>query len=123
MARIYELHDKAFQQVSAYVIAKRGDRVATIAFKFPRDGAGRLYVYVHWLGIEMVRGHASGYGYDKQSAACSAAASRVPLKDCEKTETDYGSGRKAFVAALTPDDGFSWDRRLRDAGFDVWQAV
>lgn len=57
---VYQLHDKAFANVSAYVIAKDGERVATIAFKFPRDGAGRLYVYVHWFGLQMVRGWAGG---------------------------------------------------------------
>lgn len=119
MSTIYDAHDKAFSQVSAYTIAKDGERVATIAFKFPRDGAGRLQAFVHWLGVAMVRGYASGYGYDKQSAACSVAAKRVPLKDCDGDTTDA----TVFAAALSPDNGYSWDRRLRDAGFDVWQAV
>lgn len=56
MTKIYEQHDAAFSRVSAYVVARNGERVATIAFKFPADGAGRLWAYVHWLGLEMVRG-------------------------------------------------------------------
>lgn len=46
MKTIYEQHEKAFTSVQAFVIAKNGERVATIAFKFPRDGAGRLYAYI-----------------------------------------------------------------------------
>lgn len=48
MTDIYKQHDTAFARVSGYVIAKDGERVATIAFKFPADGAGRLWAYVHW---------------------------------------------------------------------------
>lgn len=119
---IYKQHDAAFARVSAYVVCKGGERVATIAFKVPADGAGRLYAYVHWIGVEMVRGHAGGYGYSKTDAAVSVAARRITLAGCEKADSDYGSARKAFASALTPDDGQSWDRHLRDAGFDVWQA-
>lgn len=125
MAKIYDQHDAAFTSVSAYVIAKDGERVATIAFKFPRDGAGRLYAYVHWLGVEMVRGHAGGYGYDKRSAACSVAAKNLHKVRAQQTP-DGGElpiAGDAFVAALSQDDGLGWDRRLRDVGFDVWQAV
>jgi hypothetical protein len=74
MTDIYEQHRKAFENVAAYVIAKDGEQVATVAFKYPRDGAGRLYAYVHWLGLPMVRGYANGMVYDKGSAAvCSAS--------------------------------------------------
>lgn len=73
MSNIYDQHNSAFRQVQAYVILKGSERVATIAFKFPHDGAGRLYAYVHWLGAPMVRGYANGYGYDKRSAAVESA--------------------------------------------------
>lgn len=122
---IYTQHDAAFSRVSAFVVAKDGERVATIAFKFPADGAGRLYAYVHWIGVEMVRGHAGGYGYDKRSAACSVAARK--LRDIRAKETPDGGDRPitgdAFVAALERDNGANWDDRLRRAGFEVWQAV
>ena len=70
MTDIYDQHAKAFAAVQAFVILDTsGERVATVALKFPRDGAGRLYAYVHLIGVEMVRAHAGGYGYDKRSAA------------------------------------------------------
>ena len=127
MTTIYEYHDQAFAHVSAYVIAKDGERVATIAFKFPRDGAGRLYVYVHWFGCEMVRGQARGYGYNKTDAAVSDAGRVYQAKRAKAGEREidlaHTSGFDAFLAALDIDDGYNWDRHLRDAGFDVWQAV
>ena len=128
--KIYEQHEAAFAHISAFVIAKDGERVATIAFKFPRDGAGRLYTYVHWLGVEMVRGYAGGYGYDKRSAAVSVAAHNLERSKSmgdwaiwEHTEPEQRVLAGGFMNALKPDDGMGWDRRLRDAGFDVWQAV
>lgn len=114
---IYDQHDKAFNRVSAFVIVKDGERVATVAIKFPADGAGRLYAYVHWLGLEMVRGWANGYGYDKRSAAVSDACTRM----CKAGETPAASW--PFTAALTCSDGTDWTRALEKAGFTVWQAI
>lgn len=113
---IYDQHDKAFKNVSAYVVCKNGDRVATISFKSPSDGAGRLYAYVHWIGVEMVRGYANGYGYDKKSAAIEDAVARIKSRGKE-------DDLKAFIAALVDVGGSYWDRRLMDAGFNVFQAV
>ena len=118
MTDIYDQHAAAFAHVEAYIILKDGERVATIAFKFPRDGAGRLYAYVHWLGLEMARGFASGYGYDKRTAACANAAWKMtdaPERDVDTFET--------FLSALRRRGGATWDRALRDAGFTVLQAV
>lgn len=113
MANIYDLHDKAFNRVSAYVIAKNGERVATLAFKFPADGAGRLWCYLHVLGDPMVRAYAGGYGYDKRSAAARNAAdllSDSPAALPIKTAIRAGESR-------------DWNDYLRDAGYLVMQAV
>ena len=119
---IYDQHDKAFPQVSAYVVTagasfvQPGRRVGTVAFKHPRDGAGRLWCYLHLLGSPMVRGYAGGYGYCKTDAAISSAASHA------ETPSEDAAGA-AFIKALLPDDGNNWDWHLREAGFDVIQAV
>lgn len=128
MATIYEQHDASFQNVAAYVVAKDGERVATIAFKYPRDGAGRLYAYVHWLGYEMVRGQASGYGYDKHSAACADASRKMrSQKSTNNREgamfAEPGSDADKFINAIGTDGGHYWNDYLRQAGFDVWQAI
>lgn len=117
---IYDQHKAAFSNVSAYVILKDGQRVATIAFKFPKDGASRLWAYVHWFGVPMVRGYAGGYGYDKRTAACAIAARHIPQLD-----DNHGDhvGHHAFITALEKDGGHNWDTQLRNAGFEVLQAV
>lgn len=124
---IYTQHDKAFVTVSAYVVLNSAnERVATVALKFPRDGAGRLYAYVHWIGLEMVRGWAGGYGYDKRSAACSSAARR--LRDAVAVVHDHKPVElveplRKFVEAMEKDNGEDWTRQLEAAGFKVFQAV
>lgn len=134
---IYDQHDKAFAQVSAFVVMKEVrakddtgtifERVATIAFKFPRDGAGRLYCYLHVLGLPMVRGMAGGYGYDKRSAAFEDAAKRQCGVKLEKWQTsDYAEEYR--LAGLMRDSfnergGHDWEANLRHAGFTVLKAV
>ena len=123
MTDIYDLHTKAFARVSAFVTLRDGERVATIAFKFPADGAGRLYAYIHWIGAPMVRGYAGGYGYDKKSAARADAASKIDFSSLPARHTDELDQERAFRAALERGDGSYWDNKLRDAGFTVLQAV
>lgn len=125
MSDVYEQHRKHFDSVAAYVVVgtnSKGepDRKATIAFRYPRDGMGRQWCYLHVFGGAMVRGYASGCGYDKHSASASAAARRISAKDYyPESQADVA----AIVAALIPDDGHSWEKRLRDAGYHVFQAV
>jgi hypothetical protein len=124
MADIYDQHAKAFACVSAFVVLHKGERVATIAFKFPADGARRLYAYVHWLGTEMVRGYAGGYGYDKKTAACADAARKALARPRDKHDVgEKQAAEYTFWAELAKDGGQHWDGALRDAGFTVLQAV
>lgn len=121
MSDVYEQHDAAFCRVSAFVILQHGERVATVAFKLPADGAGRLYAYVHWFGTPMVRGFANGYGYDKRSAACAAAARKMENDGCRSVSELESFA--AFRGAMRKDDSYSWERNLVSAGFVVLQAV
>ena len=123
MADIYDQHKAAFAHVSAYAVFKDGELVARIAFKFPKDGAGRLYAYVHWLGEPMVRGFATGGGYDKGSAACAAAVHKMDWKTSAKTIDDKEEARAAFIRAMAKDDGATWNDHVRKAGFLVLSAV
>ena len=123
MTDIYDQHKAAFARVEAYVILKDGERVATIAFKLPADGAGRLYAYVHWIGLEMVRGFAGGGGYDKRSAACAMAASKMCVNPVYAPSSPEMTLHINFLRAMSRDNGAGWDRCLRDAGFTVLQAV
>jgi hypothetical protein len=123
MANIYEQHDKAFKNVSAYVILdSNGEHVASVKFKFPHAGAGRLWAYLHWFGIPMVRGFAGGYGYDKRSAAVANAVKKA-IATIQPEPDEVNLQRTTFFRVLREDDGEYWDNRLRAAGFTVLQAV
>lgn len=126
MTDIYDQRDKAFANVSAFVLVKGNERVGTIAFKFPRDGAGRLYCYLHVLGLEMIRGAASGYGYDKRSAAAFAAARKLdltPKRNGVPLENAESLAIARVVKDAIKDAGHDWRHDLEAAGFAVWQAV
>jgi hypothetical protein len=121
MADIYEQHTKAFSNVSAYAVMLDGQFVAKISFKYTRDGVGGLYVYVHWVGLPMGRGYASGYGYDKHSAACSywARVAVDPVTIGKILDQSQMAAYDKFRAALYHNGGNYWHNRLRDAGFEV----
>lgn len=127
MARnaIYDQHDAAFKDVSAFVILKDGERVATVAFKFPKDGAGRLYCYLHVIGLPMIRGQAGGYGYDKKSAAFADAAEKQAKVKLESWQTSDYSAEYAIASTFRDclNSGHDWHNDLRDAGFTMLQAV
>ena len=118
LAKIYDQHDRAFKNVSAYVVMKDGHIVAAITFKFPKDGAGRLNAYVHFLGTQMVRGFANGYGYDKRSTAVEDA---VQAFGCIQTPTL--DGFELFLKTLAKYDGTYWANALRGVGFQVFQVI
>ena len=121
MADIYEQHSAAFARVEAYVVLDGDKLVARVAFRFPADGAGRLYAYVHWIGSPMVRGSATGGGYDKRTAACASAAGKMP-RTTPIVEMPDRDAYEAFIAAMAADAGQHWDGALRGAGFTVFQA-
>ncbi len=123
---IYDQHDKAFSNVSAFVIMKDGERVATVAFKFPKDGASRLSCFLHVLSLPMVKGTATGYGYDKRSAAFKDAASKQCAVKLEEWQSADGYEKEYAIAKTMREcliDGYDWNRNLTDACFVVYQAV
>lgn len=122
MADIYDQHKAAFASVSAYVVLDdKGERVATVAFKYPRDGAGRLYCYLQIFGTSMVRDFAGGFGYAKHDAAIHKASRRIKLTGVP-SYANLDATIAAFQGALK-DSGYSWQHELREAGFTVHQAV
>lgn len=108
MTSIYDQHDKAFGNITAAVIVKDGQRVATVTFKHGQA----VTAFVHWIGTEMVRGG----GYDRATAAAANAAGKMPL-------TVNGAVIDAFRRALLADNGKRWDSQLENAGFTVLYAI
>lgn len=127
MTEIYDQHDDAFKYVSAFAILQDGNHVANVSIKYPKDGAGRLYAYVHFLGHEMARNLAGGYGYDKRTPAVAGAAAKIqPYEVDDKTEkwqTERNENLYAFKAAFDNIGGKDWTDALRDAGFTVCNVV
>ena len=131
MRDIYSQHSDHFSCVSAYVIMRGGQRIATVAMKFPSDGAGRLYAYVHFIGMEMVRGFAGGYGYDKRTAAVKDAFRKMDPNSYFAPDEANGDPQKKMRsecnrfcrAILKAKDGQDWEQSLHDAGYRVFSAV
>ena len=112
---IYDQFDKATAQVSAYaILAPNGDYAARVVFKYPRDGAGRLYCYFQAFGAQMVRGSATGYGYDKTHAAMESACMAY-AKATEKA----AHGANIADAMNASNDGKRWQHVVEDAGYRV----
>lgn len=118
MSAIYEQHDKAFKNVSAYVVTLGDKRLATVAFK--RGNA--VTCFLHVLGLEMTKGRANGGGYDRASAAAYDAVMKTKVLDGARPEEAHTL--ENFKKALKEGNGGShWDRALRDMGYSVLQAV
>jgi hypothetical protein len=123
MPNVYDQHRASFATVSAYVVLDlTGERVANVAVKYPRDGAGRVYCYFHVFGAEMARGFANGYGYDKCSAAAESAVARIKPPEGADWQTHRDTITR-IKTALAGGQGVDWARRLQDAGYLVIQAV
>ena len=124
MSNIYDQHASTFSCVSAFVIMRGKECVATVAFKFPRDGAARLYAYVHFIGAPMVRGYAGGYGYDKRTVAVEDAFKKIDTNVDEYASDTVRRQCARFIKAITDaNDGQDWARSLTNAGYTVLQAV
>lgn len=119
MINIYDKHAATFKGVSAYVVCKGGERVATVAFKH-NSNSGNVQCFLHIIGLPMARGNAGGGGYDKLSASAYDAISKHKGMGGPSTIATL----LAFEAALKAGNGGShWDRALADAGYNVFQAV
>lgn len=113
--KVYEQFDAATRYIGAYAIFKGAWPVGRVVLKYPKDGAGRLYAYVQVWGAPMVRGWASGYGYDKATAAVASAAIHL-----DETHTDPDTMWKTIGEWRSMRGaGESWDEQLRALGYTV----
>lgn len=98
----------AFNRVGAYVIINpKGDICGTIKVLYPADGAGTMKVVLHEHGYTPQIGKASGYGYDKLSAALQGMI--------------WGQGLPEPIT-LT-DHPHNWERQLQDLSYQVYGVV
>lgn len=110
---VYQKHDSAFSLVSAGALVINGEQKGAIAFKFPKDGAGRLSCFLHLHGFPMVIGTAGGYGYDKKAASFESAC-RFLDDEC----------LLKFPSLSAMDcKGYSFECALKVAGFSYYRGV
>ena len=102
MEKYHEINRLEHRRVSVYVILNgKGKICGTVKIQFPKDGAGKLTAILHEHGSAPQIGTASGYGYDKKSAALSGGV---------------------FGSVTLIDSGRDWTNQLRDGGYTVYQA-
>ena len=98
----------AFNRVGGKVIINQaGDICGTIKILYPADGAGILKVVLHEHGYGPQIGRASGYGYDKLSAALQGLVFGMSLP----------------TPIILADHPHNWERQLQDAGYRVYGVV
>lgn len=129
---IYDQHDKAFNNISAFVLAHNTphgiERLATVAFK--RGATGNVKCFFHMIGYEMQSGNAGGGGYDKMSAAFYDAVTKSLKKVASEPEnvlnadsSDMKHARAIVEAAKAGNGSSHWHAALRGAGYALLQAV
>lgn len=110
---IYRKLDKATELVSVIAIQdKEKNIIGRIIFKFPKDGAGRVHVFVQEYGYAAIHGYACGYGYDKKGAALQDAYVKHINSKVECDSELYKA-----LEHITYDGEYS--NVLRDAGYTL----
>lgn len=104
---IYDKNAKHFELVRAYaIINDKGEQVGLMNAKYPKDGMGKLYVYLHLFGSTMKVATASGCGYDKLGTALYKLAKTYT----QDQENELNQDAIDFLKAL----------ESCDSGFDHW---
>lgn len=117
MTNVYDKHDAAFRNVSAYAILKDGKHVANITLKH----GNAVTAFVHWIGLEMTTGRAGGGGYDRASAAVSDAARKTKGGDAPKS-TQLNADH--FIGVLIEKtDSNRWTSALEAEGYTVANVI
>lgn len=118
---IYNQFDTAFRNVSAIAIlancAGEITPIGKICFKFPKDGASRLTCFFHIYGTKMTKGIASGYGYDKKTAAVQDAISKIEFEG--KNSIIDNRRLTTMQVAMENAESKGFDAALREAGFTL----
>ena len=116
MSDVYKQFDTATANITATALIYAGKPAGRIVLK---HGAA-VTAYVQIWGVEMVKGRATGGGYDRATAAIESAVSqlknRKPSEGDNCAQTALWAMLRAFDGA---DDGSRWTKRLETCGFTV----
>ena len=113
MQTVYEKLDKATALINANIIMKDHKVAGRIIVKYPKDGAGRLTVFIQEYGYTCIIGTAGGCGYDKVGAALHDAYIKA-----QKSEEAQSSLLYKALETITYDG--QWKQVLKDKGFEVY---
>lgn len=106
---IYDKNAKHFELVRAYaIINDKGEQVGLMNAKYPKDGMGKLYVYLQLFGSTMRVATASGCGYDKLGTALCKLAKMYTQDQEDELKQDAIDFLKALESC--------------DSGFSSWSA-
>ena len=90
MTTVYDKQAKHFSKVSADVIIdNEGNQKGTMQVKYPNEGMGKLFLYLHLYGSTMVQVSVSGCGFDKLSVAIQKAAEAYTKDLTFKNDRDF----------------------------------
>lgn len=128
MSNIYDIYEKAIGNTAGWVLIKDGVVKGKVVFRYPRDGMGKLWAYVHFFGLRMERGSCSGCGYDKHPFAVRNALQKIqPVERYEHGNKEYYEETDKEIAriveAFNKYDGNSFDNTFRDLGYTCQRVV
>lgn len=112
---IYEKFDKATAQFEACALLREGKPVGRVVIKY--GNAATAFVQI-W-GAPMATGRATGYGYDKGSAAVMAAIDNLTVQPDRCDEEATAAFAAIIAAAQSWDGGTRWRNVLKAAGFTI----
>jgi hypothetical protein len=107
--------DAAFRNVSAYALIFDGKAVGRVVVKY--GNAATAYVQV-W-GVPMTTARATGYGYDKESAAVIDAIKRFSPSEAPADAAGALAWMRARSTAAAWSGSANWRNALEAAGFTV----
>jgi len=121
MTDIYTQFDKATVSLTAAALVLDGEAVGRVVVKY--GAAATAYVQV-W-GAAMAKGRATGYGYDKTTAAIADAVRHLILASVSAGDTQAHDAMTRVLSAFADGGagGERWDTRLRAAGFTVCNVI
>ena len=119
MTNIYEKFDKATGNITAQILLINGKPVGRIVVKF--GAAATAYVQI-W-GAPMAMGRATGYGYDKASAAVMAAIDGLTVQPDKSDALHFEAYQMLLQCARNWNGGTRYTNALEASGFTVANAI
>ena len=120
---IYKTFARVTARIRSHAILKYGEPVGFVFVHYPADGAGRLKAFLHLYGLPMAYGSATGYGYDKATAAVYAAVKSMEVDDREIKEVGAEGMEARRIARLMQDTftdgGHDYARQMEDQGLTL----